>query len=71
MIKGLEERLKELPPDLRQEVADFVEFLIQKRLERARIKPTFHWAGALKDLSSQYTSVELQHRLSEWRIGYE
>ncbi len=71
MIKGLEERLKELPPDLKQEVSDFVDFLVQRRLGRARQKPTFHWAGALKDLGGQYTSVELQHRISEWRIGYE
>jgi Protein of unknown function (DUF2281) len=71
MIKALEEQLKELPPDLKQEVADFVEFLIQKRLRRPREKPTFQWAGALKDLRNQYSSVELQHRISEWRIGYE
>ena len=71
MIKTLEEQLKELPPELRHEVADFVEFLVAKRLGRIREKPTFEWAGALKDLRSQFTSVDLQHRLAEWRIGYE
>ncbi len=71
MIKSLEEQLRELPPELRQEVSDFVQFLITRRRERAREKPTFGWAGALKDLGGQYTSVELQHRISEWRIGYK
>jgi hypothetical protein len=47
----LEEKIKELPPDLRQEVEDFVQFLIEKRLR-------------MKD---EYTSVELQHKISEWR----
>jgi len=71
MIKSLEEQLQELPPDLRQEVSDFIEFLIARRRERTRQKPTFSWAGALKDLGGQYTSVELQHRIAEWRIGYK
>ena len=71
MIKSLEEQLRELPPELKQEVSDFVQFLITRRRERARGKPTFGWAGALKDLGGQYTSVELQHRISEWRIGYK
>jgi len=25
------------------------------------------WGGALADLASQYTSVELQHKANEWR----
>jgi len=69
MIKTIEEQLKELPPELQQEVADFIEFLVEKRLKRAREKPTFGWAGTLKDLRDQYTSVELQHKISEWRSG--
>lgn len=64
-----EELIKELPPELQQEVGDFVEFLVEKRLKPTRSKPNFGWAGALKDLRDQYTSVELQHKISEWRIG--
>ena len=30
-------------------------------------KPSFEWAGALEHLRSQYTSVELQHAISNWR----
>ena len=68
-MKSIEERIKELPPELQQEVGDFVDFLMEKRLKRPRAEPNFDWAGALKDLRDQYTSVELQHKISEWRIG--
>jgi len=67
--KPLEELVKELPPDCKEEVRDFVEFLLEKRARQPRRKPRFDWAGALKDLREQYTSVELQHKISEWRIG--
>ncbi|PIU57158.1 MAG: hypothetical protein COS88_01970 [Chloroflexi bacterium CG07_land_8_20_14_0_80_51_10] len=68
-MKDIEERIKELPPRLQQEVEDFVEFLLEKQQKKPRGKPNFGWAGALKDLRGQYTSVELQHKISEWRIG--
>jgi len=60
--------INQLPPDLQQEVEDFVQFLKEKRLNRPRRKPTFSWAGALRDLRDKYTSVELQHKISECRI---
>jgi len=53
---------------MQQQVQDYIEFLLEKRLKKPRGKPTFEWAGALKDLRDQYTSVELQHRISDWRI---
>lgn len=68
-MKSIEERIKELPPELQQEVVDFIDFLTERRLRQPRGKPNFDWAGALKDLRDQYTSVELQHKISEWRIG--
>ena len=68
-MRRVEEMIKELPPELQQEVEDFVEFLVEKRLKSPRGKPNFGWAGALKDLRGRYTSVELQHKISEWRIG--
>ena len=65
----IEAMIQELPPELQEEVGDFVEFLVEKRLKKPRGIPNFGWAGALKDLRDQYTSVELQHKISEWRIG--
>lgn len=61
------EMVRNLPPELQQEVEDFVQFLLEKRSKGPRGKPTFDWAGALKDMGHQCTSVELQHEISEWR----
>jgi hypothetical protein len=65
----LKELVDQLPPDLQQETKNFVEFLIEKGKKKPRGKPTFEWAGALKELRDQYTSVELQHKITQWRIG--
>ncbi len=65
----LKDYVEKLPPDLQQEVEDFVEFLLKKHRNKPRNKPKFDWAGALKDLRDKYTSVELQHKISMWRIG--
>ncbi len=67
--RPLEELVKDLPPDRQDEVRDFVEFLLTKEQGRPRGKPTFAWAGALKELREDYTSVELQHEIARWRIG--
>ena len=64
----LEEKIQALPPPLQQEVEDFVEFLVAKRGRSRPAAPTLEWAGALKDLRGQYTSVDLQHAISTLRI---
>ena len=69
MQMSLEEMVKRLRSDLQEEVRDFVQYLINKKVNRQRGTPQFKWAGALRDLRSQYTSVELQHRASRWRAG--
>ena len=65
--KPLEELIGELPPTLRAEVRDFVEFLITKRASPKEVKLRQDWAGALKAYQQQYSSVELQHLSSNWR----
>ena len=62
-MKSIEERIKELPPELQQEVEDFVEFLIEKRVRKPKSQLKLDWRGALRDLRDQYTSVELQHEI--------
>jgi hypothetical protein len=62
----LDEIVKELPTELQVEVRDFAQFLLEKHVRKPKGKPKFDWAGALKDLP--YTSVELQHKISEWRV---
>ncbi len=68
-MESIEEKIRELPSEPRQESEDFVEFLLDKRLKKPRDKPDFSWTGALQDLRDEYTSAELQHRISQWRIG--
>ncbi len=65
--KPLEELVKELPPDCKEEVRDFVEFLLERRGQKRGGKLRQDWAGALKDYRDQYTSLELQKKALEWR----
>lgn len=68
-MPSLEDRIKGLPPDLRREVEDFVDFLIDRRVPRPKGKMEFDWEGALADLRDQHTSVELQHKIFEYGEG--
>ena len=63
----LEEMVAKLPPELQQEVEDFVQFMIEKRARKAGKKLRQDWAGALKEYCDQYTALELQKRALEWR----
>lgn len=65
-VKSLEEVIKKLPPEFQDEVIEFVELLLKRRKENSSRKPHFKWAGALAELKGKYTSVELQHKISEW-----
>lgn len=48
-MKTIEEMIRELPIDLRREVQDFVEFLLERRVRKAGGKLRQDWAGALRD----------------------
>jgi hypothetical protein len=67
MRENLARKIDELPPELQNEVEDFVEFLREKKMRKSAGKPEFKWAGVLKDVGEEYTSVELQHKISELR----
>ena len=69
---ALEKLVKEVPPEYQEEVKEFVVSVIKrkKQIKKPKGKPTFKWAGALADLKDKYTSVELQHKISEWMSGY-
>jgi len=58
--------IDKLSPPARQEVQDFVQFLLSKQRPCPPRKPTLDWKGALKDLRDQYTSVALQHEALKW-----
>ncbi|NJD52555.1 MAG: DUF2281 domain-containing protein [Candidatus Methanoperedens sp.] len=63
-------KLDQLPEDLKEEVLDYIEFLLQKGTYQRRAKKNkfkFDWEGGLSDLKKKYTSVSLQHKALEWR----
>ncbi len=62
----LKELIEQLPPDLEQEVRDFVEFLLERHGAKPKGELKLDWRGALRDLKDKYTSVELQHKVLEW-----
>jgi hypothetical protein len=70
-MQKLGELVERLPPDMIQEVQDFIEFLLEKRAIRPKGKPEFGWAGALRDMREQYSSVELEREIEGWRIEQE
>lgn len=59
-IEFLHEIYDCLPPDQQQELIDYAESLLQKSPKFQSKKLTFSWAGALRDIRDQYTSLELQ-----------
>lgn len=66
-VKPIHEMVSELPPEHQAEVRDFVEFLLSKRRAHMRRKPRFGWAGALRDMRAEFTSVDLQHEITRLR----
>ncbi len=66
-MNDLEQQIKKLPPALRQEVADFVQFLLEKRVRQGGRKLRQDWAGALRDYRDRFTALELQKKALEWR----
>jgi hypothetical protein len=66
--KSLEEIIKDLPLSMHSEVSDFIEFLLNKRRKKnPEKKLKQNWAGALRSCKQQYSSLELQHKIPEWR----
>jgi hypothetical protein len=69
--KSLEEMVREVPSEYRAQLRSYVQSLLARRSIEQPGKPQFTWAGALEGLRDQYTSVELQHRITRWRTDRE
>lgn len=67
--KEMESKIRELPEELKREVLDYVEFLLNKhRGKEIRAKKfDFDWEGGLSELQGKFTSAGLQHKALEWR----
>ena len=66
-MQTLKELIEQLPPELQQEVREFVEFLLERKVRKRGRKLRQDWAGALRKYRNQYTSLELQKKALEWR----
>lgn len=62
---NLEESIKNLPLNLKKEVFDFVQFLLEKQKEKSG-KLSLSWAGKLQKYKNQFTSIKLQKKALEW-----
>ena len=47
-MQTLKELIEQLPPELQQEVRDFVEFLLERKVRKRGRKLRQDWAGALR-----------------------
>ena len=64
----IQTKLDELSEELKKEVFDYIDFLLLKHYKGGKKgKLKFDWEGGLSDLKEKYTSVELQHKATEWR----
>ncbi len=60
-------KIRELPPELQEEVIHFIDFLRTKKSSKQKKKPNLEWIGGLKAYRDQYTALELQKKASDWR----
>jgi hypothetical protein len=65
----IEEKIKKLPEHIMPEVNDFIDFLLSKYCDQKNDTNNFQfdWEGGLSKLKNKFTSIELQHKVSEWR----
>ena len=58
-----------MPRHLLPEIMDYIDFLLSKYGANPDKETPFDfsWEGGLSESANDYTSVELQHKASEWR----
>jgi hypothetical protein len=68
-VNEIEEKIQELPEELKREVLDYAEFLLSKYKDKKATakKFKFDWEGGLSGADENLTSVDLQHKALEWR----
>ncbi|OQY33650.1 MAG: hypothetical protein B6I38_03310 [Anaerolineaceae bacterium 4572_5.1] len=69
--KELDMKMQKLPDNLKNQVFDYVDFLLNKyqteKTPVVRNKFKFDWEGELSNIEEKFTSVELQEKASGWR----
>jgi hypothetical protein len=66
MEPNIVKKFNQLPPDLRKEVIDFIDFLLTQKVSKRKKKLKLDWAGGLKEYRDQYTALELQKAAADW-----
>ena len=66
MEPNIVKKFNQLPPDLRKEVVDFIDFLLTQKVSKRKKKLKLDWAGGLKEYRDQYTALELQKKALDW-----
>ncbi len=68
-IKQINKKIEKMPPDLLSEVMDYIDYLTHKYavVPKAKKPFDFSWEGGLSKISKEYTSIDLQHKVLEWR----
>lgn len=65
-MKSLEELIKELPPQLQNEVREYAQYLVDTKVKPKRKYLRMDWAGGLREYRDQFTSLQLQKKSLEW-----
>ena len=60
-------KVRELPPELQEEVIHFIDSLHTKKSSKRKKKPNLEWIGGLKAYRDQFTALELQKKASDWK----
>ena len=66
MEPNIVKKFNQLPPSLRKEVIDFIDFLLTQKVSKRKKKLKLDWAGGLKEYRDQYTALELQKETLNW-----
>jgi hypothetical protein len=65
-LEKIEQKIKKLPPKVLDKVEVFIDSISRRKLSKRKMK--LECGGILKELKDKYTSVELQHRVSDWIV---
>lgn len=64
----IDKKFQSLPYHLKREVIDYIEFLTKRHKIRSKKEPfSFKWEGGLKELKDSFNSVDLQHKVRDYR----
>ena len=68
-VKQINKKIEKLPPHLIPEIMDYIDFLINKYNDPTGEKRSFafSWQGGLAEISTESSSVDLQHKSMDWR----